>query len=163
MITETRHINEARHNPNEPTSVITATPYFSLLAFRQYLDINQAVVAEYFKLEAYYQNFALNLVVNHLNAVLVHLLHLNPPAINATLTSEQSIYYTLRIGRRTFFFQHFLRPEDDDDEALLAVFQDDVKLPSIGGSLKEVLGAMINLSSSTYPSVSEKVFDGFSR
>jgi hypothetical protein len=66
-------------------------------------------------------------------------------SITLEITSEQSVYYTLKKDEFTFFFQHFLLAESDEDEAMLTYFKYNVNHDSYAGDLESTLRELYNL------------------
>lgn len=66
------------------------------------------------------------------------LVNLIPDVMSAELTLDKSIFYTLKKKDYTFFVEHFLDEPSNEDDAILSIYKGKDKLPSMGGSLKEI-------------------------
>ena len=78
------------------------------------------------------------------------LLELQPDLISVELTSESSLFYTVRKNSFTLFFQYFLSENkfDKSEEALLSMFYNDDKLTSKEGDRLSVIAYAKDLVSS---------------
>lgn len=74
------------------------------------------------------------------------LLELRPEVFSLELTSEKSIFYTIKKDSYTFFIQHFLNViDEDEDEMIMSAFNGAEKLPSFAGTLKNVFIELNNI------------------
>ena len=72
------------------------------------------------------------------------LLYCVPDSISLQLTSEGSIYYTVRKNDISIYLDYFLVDEfDGKDEGIVSIFKKDEKLPDFSGALDE---AVLHLS-----------------
>jgi len=107
---------------------------------KQYVTFENSFKEQFETLIQHFGSIDYNDAKLRFSASLSVLLNLNPELITMELTSEGSVFYTLRKQEFTFFLQYFLYDtEDDQDEALLSVYKGQKKQPSFGGSLDETI------------------------
>lgn len=60
----------------------------------------------------------------------------HPDAISIELTSEKSLFFTVKKEEYTFFLQYYYEDvEEDDDEAIMTIYKNQEKQPSYAGKL----------------------------
>ena len=101
---------------------------------KQFVQIESAFKNQFDKLANYYDGIDINFAKQKLALSLSLILELCPDVLTVELTPEKSIFYTLKKDDFTFFFQHFIEVNEDDDEAILTGFKGKSKLPSYAGS-----------------------------
>ena len=79
--------------------------------------------------------------------VLSILLTLDPDQISNFLLveDEASVHFTIKKDEFTFFVQFLVDPEDYDDQAILSVYRNDIKLRSHAGTFEEINCAIMEL------------------
>ncbi len=89
----------------------------------------------------FYRNISSNSIESEFALCTNDLFEIKPDLISVELTTEQSLFYTIKKNSFTLFFQHFLFENNfnDVEESLLSVFNNDSKLPSIEGDRSTVI------------------------
>lgn len=89
----------------------------------------------------FYKNISSNSIESEFALCTNDLLEIKPDLISVELTTEHSLFYTIKKNSYTLFFQYFLSENNlnDLEEALLSVFKYDSKLPSIEGDRMSVI------------------------
>ena len=108
-----------------------------------HLAARESIIEQYGELEKYYEHLPLDRVISESLKTLNIIIGLEPDAISYELTSDQSIIFTFKIKKYTFFLQQILVIEEEgDDEAILSTYMGEKKMLSYAGTLEIVLGAV---------------------
>ena len=96
-----------------------------------------------------YKNISSNSIESEFALCTNDLLEIKPDLITVELTTEHSLFYTIKKNSFTLFFQYFLSENNlnESEETLLSVFNNDSKLPSVEGDRLTVIAYVKQLVS----------------
>jgi len=124
---------------NKSTS--TVLNYAQFNNNKKYLKLASKIKSQLKAKSELYNNFPDFLIEKEFAICTNELLEMQPDLISVELTSESSLFYTVRKNSFTLFFQYFLNDDkfDKSEEALLSMFFNDDKLPSKEGDRSSVI------------------------
>jgi len=116
-----------------------------LISNKKFITYFISFKAQFKKLQQHFGEIDINEAKLKFANSLSSILFLNPDLLSMELMYDKSIFYTIRKGTYTIFLQHNIDVNDEDDEAILSIFQNDKKLPSYAGPLKSVMNEFSNI------------------
>lgn len=115
---------------------------------KRFLKFDNLLSKQYSDLAAYYEDLELSKVKLLTHNVVSFLLNLQLDAFSFELTSEKSIFYTIKKDNYSFYIQqYFENDEDDGFNSTLVIFQGDEKLESVNGDVFMILSEVEKLFS----------------
>lgn len=107
---------------------------------KRFLKHEQQLQSQYNALVDYFADYSFEEIKHFAVNVISNLLDLDPEAFKIELTSDKSIFYSLKKGSFTIYIQHFIEfDEDDNYDASLVIFNGNAKLPSVSGNISDIL------------------------
>jgi hypothetical protein len=112
---------------------------------KQFVQLESMLKVQFDRLSEFYTGIDFNTVKMKFGDSISSILEIYPDALSMELTHELSIFYTIKKNDYTFFLQHFVVTDEDDDEAIITIFKGNEKLPSYAGKLTNTISEMNSL------------------
>lgn len=131
-----------------PSSLTSLQPSYSFTESEYEEDLSIAISSLYIEIsvrnqfkniEEINQKYSINEIIRKVRSVTADLLCLRPESIKVFLTSDETLFFTIKMYGFTFFISIFLDFEVIDEEASLVCYKGDVKLPSTAGRINLVI------------------------
>lgn len=108
---------------------------------KKYLKLKSKIQKQIESKKKFYKGLSTEFIEKEFAACTNELFEIQPDLISVELTSEQSLFYTLKKNSFTLFFQYFISENkyNQSEEALLSIFNNDNKLPSKEGDRNTVI------------------------
>lgn len=113
----------------------------------KFLRIKNSISEQYSENKEIREKYQQGDLINKVRLLFDNLQDHNPDVIKVLLTSDETLFFTIKIKEFTFFVCRYLDFEeaDDDIEFSLVSYRNDVKLPSIAGGLTLILNEIRHL------------------
>lgn len=105
---------------------------------KTFVNARESISYQYHELQEFFNTLSLEKVLSSSLKVLNKILNIDPNAVSFELTSDKSIIFVIKVNVFTFFYQVFLDHDEEEDEAILSIYNKKEKMPSYAGSKDEL-------------------------